>query len=339
VSFSSNFGTLSSLSQGGFFKGYFVSPLTASNVSLKVVYNTGYNSITGYSSTFTIYPSSGIYDIRKINENFNQTDAYKLLATQPILYEKIQLLDNFIGQIVGNSNSDPNTLGIETFEKIANFVSNNEDIDYCNLNQLKSLLDSINTTYQDFNYQYPPSFRRLVDILSVKHKKLFGQLNQYQGNFNSKGYVNSPTYGLNKGNQLDFHTTELSAGSAVYPNYIIAYEKFGSIYTVANTNLTNLGSYRRVSTTNISAYSLSSYDATWGWGLVLPQNADITQYYEFYRFIPGIQGSLLQKFIDFDNPNNTLLITNSSYNDFITTGGIMDNILLYSLYTGLEVLS
>ena len=340
--FYSDFGPLSSLEQGGFFKGLFVSPVTANNVALVAVLSTTDNvQLTGYSSTFTVFSSSGEYNLRKVNEDFDQTEAFKSLAFQPVLYDKTQFFDGFLGQIVGNVNSDPNTLGIEVYEKIANFLSNNDDIDYCNLNQLKSLLDSINATYQDFNYQYPPSLRRLTDMLSVKHKNLFGQLNQYQSNFNDKGFTNSSTYGLNKGSFLDITTTIVSGGSAVYPTNIIAYEKFSQEYTIVNTNLTN-ATYYLSATNSLSAFALSSINNTWGWDLVLPtgvSGVEVSNYYDFYQYKPGVQGSLLQKFIDFDNPNNTLTITNSSYSDYVVKGGIMDNILLYSLYTGLEVLS
>ena len=170
---------------------------------------------------------------------------------------------------------------------------------------------------------------------------LFGQLNQYQSNFNDKGFTNSSTYGLNKGSFLDIRTTIVSGGSAVYPSNIIAYEKFSQVYTLVNTNLTNVTDYLSA-TNSLSAYALSSVNNAWGWDLVLPTGVsgiEVTNYYDFYQYKPGVQGSLLQKFIDFDNPNNTLTITNSSYSDYVVEGGIMDNILLYSLYTGLEVLS
>lgn len=341
VSFYSNFGTLSSLTQGGFFKGYFVSPLTADNVSIKAVFTATGLLLTGYSSTFSIYPSGGAYQLRKINENFNQEAAFYSLATQPVLFDKPMLFEGFLGQITGNSNSDPNTLGIEVFEKISNYVSNVNDVDYSNINQLKALFDMVNSPYQNFNYQYPPSYRRLTDILSVKHKNLFGQLNQYQQNFNNRGFENSPVYGINLGNKLDFFTTVLTAGEGINPNIIVTYEKFSKTYTPINANLIYLNSYQTV-TNGLSTYPLSAVNSSWGWDLVLPgtlTGADVTSYYEFYEFVPGVQGSLLQKFIDFDNPNNTLSITNSSYSSFIETGGIMDNILLHGLYTGLEILS
>lgn len=341
VDFYSNFGSLSSLQQGGFFKGYFISSLSANNVSLLVKLNTGNLQLSGFSNIFSIYPSCGIYDVRKVNENFDQTAAYNSLVYQPILFDQYNFFNNFLGQIVGNANSDPNTLGIEVYEKIANYVANVDDIDYSNLNQLKSLLDNINVSYENFNYEYPPSLRRLADILSVKHKKLFGQRNQYQGNFDSKGYYNSNRYGTNKGTKLDIETTLLSAGPAVEQPFIIAYEKFSSLYTVVNMNLLNLNSYY-TSSPGISTYPLSSINNSWGWNLVLPDNVsgvEVNKYYQFYQFKPTVQGSLLQKFIDFDNPNNTLNITNSGYKNYIEKGGIMDNILLTNLYTNLQVIT
>jgi len=341
INVNSNFGELSSFYEGGFFKGYFTTPLTASDINLIAVLSTIELELTGTSNSFSIYPSGGLYQLRKVNEDFDQTAAYNSLIYQPILIDKQVFFNQFLGQIVGNANSNPNTLGIEVFEKIANYVSNIDDIDYCNLIQLKSLLDTINATYQDFNYEYPPSLRRLTDILSVKHKRLFGQLNQYEQNFDNKGYTNSPKYGLNKGDKLYVDSTILSAGSGVQPSYILAYEKFSETYTPVNTNLLYLTNYLTTAF-SVSTYSLSSYDTSWGWNLVLPigvVGADIETYYDFYQFIPGIEGSLLQKFLDFDNPNNTLTITNSSYNDYIKIGGIMDEILLNNIYTNLEILS
>jgi hypothetical protein len=340
VNFYSNFGSLSTLPQGGFFKGYFSSSLSAENVSLLVKLSTINLELTGFSNLISIYPSCGIYSLRKINEDFDQTAAFNSLVYQPILFDQYNFFNNFLGQIVGNANSDPNTLGIEVYEKIANYISNIDDIDYSNLNQLKSLLDNINVTYENFNYEYPPSLRRLADILSVKHKKLFGQLNQFQGNFNNKGYFNNTQYGVNKGVRLDINTTLLSAGSAVDQPYVVAYEKFSSLYTVVNMNLLNLNYYTTIP--GLSTYPLSGVNNSWGWNLVLPtavSGVDVDSYYEFYQFVPTVQGSLLQKFIDFDNPNNTLSITNSSYSAYVKEGGIMDNILLNNIYTNLQVIT
>ena len=330
VSFQTDFGTLSSLTQGGFFKGYLYCPFIVDNVSIKAIYTDANISLTGYSTIFDINSScGGEYQIRKINEDFDQTKAFKSIGTQPVLFDKSQFFDNFLGQIVGDANSDPNTLGIEVFEKIANYVANINDPDFCNLESLKSLLDLLNVDYQNYNYEYPPSFKRLVDILSVKHKNLFGQTNQYQSNFNSKGYINSDKYGINKGPAYNFSTTTFL--SSVAPFSLITYEKFSKTYNLVSTVIPG-----------ISSYALSAVNSNFGWNLVLPpgvSGADIPKYYEFFSYIPDTENSLLQKFIDFDNKNTTLSITNSGYNEYIKTGGIMDNILLNNLLTNLQIIS
>lgn len=332
ISFSSNFGTLSSLTQGGFFKGYLISYRPTREVRIVVNYNSSGVDVTGFSSPFTIYSLSGQYDVRKINEDFNQAAAFKSLAYQPVMFDKRVFFDQFLGQIVGDNNSDPNTLGIEIYEKIANYVSNVTDSDYCNIDALKSLFDELQVNYQNFDYTYPPSLKRLVDILSVKHKLLFGQKNQYQGNFDDKGFINSDTYGLNKGSFLSFETTKIDP--TISPPYIITYEKFSGIYNTVS---------KMVSPDNPTAiYDLSAVNSNWGWNLVIPPNVsgyDVGKYYEFYEFVPGPQGSILQKFIDFDNSNNTLLQTNSSYTNYIKQGGIVDSLLAQNMLANLQLLS
>jgi len=329
VTFSSNFGTLSSLTQGGFFKGYLISTVSATNICIQAVYTDINLSLTGISNTFNIYNSAGIYNLRKINENYDQTAAYISLATQPVLYDKNVFFYGLLGQIVGNANSDPNTLGILTYEKISNYISNINDPDFCNLESLKALFDMTNVTYQNFNYQFPPSLQRLADILSVKHKNLFGQTNQYQANFNPMGFTDGLRYGVNLKDRLDINTAILSANT--YPGYIVTYEKFSEKYNLVSTN---------VLTYNF--YPLSGINNSWGWNLVLPNGVsglEVDKYYAFYNYKPKVEGSLLQKFIDFDNPNNTLTITNSSYKDYVVDGGIMDNVLLQNLFTNLNLLT
>ena len=329
VNFHSDFGTLSSLTQGGFFKGYLYSRIVIEDVIIKAVYTDVNLNLTAYSTVFHINSSCGEYEIRKVNENFDQANAFKTLGTQPVLTDKPQFFDNFLGQIVGNADSDPNTLGIEIYEKVANYVANINDPDYCNIDSLKALLDEVNSTYQNFNYNYPASFKRLVDILSVKHKNLFGQANQFQGNFDPKGFTNSTQYGLNRGTMYDFATAQFQPGTQPY--FILTYEKFSRKYNLVSTAIPEK-----------NLYNLYDVDNSYGWNLVLPPGVsgmDVTKYYEFYEYIPGAEGSQLQKFIDFDNKNNTLLKTNSSYESYTERGGIMDNVLLHNLLTNLQVIS
>lgn len=339
--FFSNFGELSSQTYGGFFKGFFNTSVSATNARIRAIYN-GVYSLTGFSSPFNIYPSEGIYNIRKINEDNDQAESYKLLAFQQILQDKLNFFNTFLGQIVGDKNSDPNTLGIKIFEKIANYVSNNNDVIYSNLPQLISMLRSIGDTYIQYNVQFPPSLQRLVDVLSIPLSYQKGGRNQYSSNFDTKGYVTNNVYGKNKGDKLNFFTSILYRNeSPTYYKQIVAYEKFSKIYTVLSPLIPDAQNVTYIDPVTKS-YPLSTYSSDWGWGLILPNNinnVDIPKYYDFYEYNNVVDGALIQKFIDFDNHNNTYLDQPVTYFDYAKTGGIIDNIITHHLLTNTGIIS
>ena len=105
---------------------------------------------------------------------------------------------------------------------------------------------------------------------------------------------------------------------------------------------TNILSATDVNYTSHNAYPLSAYNRSWGWGLVMPNNItgiDINKYYQFYDFIDTIEGSYLQKFIDFDNANNTYLNSLTSYNQYIDKWGVAEKVISHNLYTNLGLIS
>lgn len=341
ANFYSSFGDLSGEQYGGFFKGYLNTGLTGLDVKIRAIYNSTV-SLTGYSNTFNIYPDTGIYDIRKINENIDQESQFESLTFQQILQDNNSFFKDFLGQIVGNSTSDPNTLGIEVYEKISNFVSNNSDIIYSNLNQFMSMLDNINVEYDKHNIQYPPSLQRLVDIFSIPLSYQRGGKNKYSFNFNDKGYTNSNKYGLNKGSKIDFSTGILYRN--INPSYyksIVIHEKFSNTYFIASPLIPDARNIVYLDNT-LKSYSLSAYNADWGWGLVLPNdytNDDIPKYYDFYEYVDVVDNSLLQKFIDLDNTNNSYLNDYTSFSQYAGKGGIIDNILIHTLYSNTDIIS
>ena len=92
----------------------------------------------------------------------------------------------------------------------------------------------------------------------------------------------------------------------------------------------------------VNTYPLSTYNSTWGWGLVLPagiEGIDITDYYQFYDFDSTTEGSLLQKFVDFDNIENTYITSLTSDEDYSRKWGEMENIISHNLYTNLNLIS
>jgi hypothetical protein len=87
--------------------------------------------------------------VEKLGKNFDQAATFKSYILQESLFDKHELLDNFLGQIVGDYQSEPETLGKTIYEKIANFISNTSDPETCNVSALRSLFQQYGL---DFNY-------------------------------------------------------------------------------------------------------------------------------------------------------------------------------------------
>lgn len=337
--FTTNFGELTSNSGGGYLKAYFRTAQTGTNVRVRLIFEDNLNGLvlSGYSTPFNILPSQGEFDIRKINEDNNQSQNFKDLRYQDILLDKPILFDDFLGQIVGSSEGSVETLGIKDYEKTANFVSNTADPEFANLKSLTNLFNELNIPFESYPQQFPPSLSRIIDIISIGLSRQIGGSNQYQLNFNDKGYTGKTVFGKNKGDLLNVESTLLYTGDKSHN--IVALEKFSEEYTLLNTNILSATNIDYIDT---NTYALSSYNNTWGWGLILPNDVDgidIKDYYEFYEFNDTIEGSLLQKFIDFDNINNTYLTDTTSFAEYSDKWGIAESVISHNLYTNLSLIS
>ena len=332
-----NYGDLTASSGGGYLKGIIQTSVADTDLRLQVNYTSGGVTVSGTSTPFDVYPAEPIYDIRKIGEDNNQAQNYKALATQPVLQREPIFMDQLLGQIVGDNNSYPETLGIKLHEKVSNYVANINDPDYANVNSLNSLVNQLSMTLDEYNQQFPPSLSRLIDILSVSVSRQLGSKNQFQGNYDTKGYISKEFYGKNRGDLLPIETTLLETGAN--SKNILAYEKFSNQYKLVNTNIL---SATDIDYTSHNAYPLSAYNRSWGWGLIMPNTItgiDINKYYKFYDFIDTVEGSYLQKFIDFDNQNNTYLTSLTSYNQYIDKWGVAEKVISHNLYTNLGLIS
>lgn len=331
---STNMSDISSTG-GGYIKGYVVASESVKNCRLRLIYKSQVGSfnktLTAFSDTFDIHPTTGVYDVRKVNEDNNQTQNYKDLIYQEVLLNNPSFFDNLLGQSVGSNNDSAETLGIKIHEKTANFVSNTTDPDYCNIRALVSIFKSLDIDFEDYNQQFPPSLARLLDILSVSTSRQTVKKNQFQLNFDDRGFTSKTIFGKNKGDYLALEDTVLYTGEQ--SKYILAYEKFSESYTLVSTNIL---SAVNVDFKSSNSYALSSYNDTWGWGLVLPPNTsglDISSFYDFYDYNNTIEGTIINDFIDYTNSNCTYLQTISSYDDLIKKDGIADNLLQYNLYS------
>lgn len=337
ASFYSNLGSLSGLTTGGFFKGYMIAEIPTLTENLFLSANCVVNSVslTGTSDTFNIYPSGGYYNIAKRGEDIDFKEQFKSIAFQPLFLDKKILFDDFLGSIFGNISSVQSSVGKTTYEKIKNFVDNNTVIDYSNLDQLVAtleLLNENNTSLKTPNAITPGEVNRLINLLSINHSRLFGTKNQFNENFKSFGYLDNESYGSNLGEEVSIYYT-VTAGTD-----IVAFEKFSGSYKLLNTYLPLCATTATISAGN--TYNLSEYNDTWGWGLVLPADGygiNMSNYYLFYKHIPTINGTIADGVINFNDINNTLSFTNSSYQAWAQEDGIISNILSHQIYKGLNL--
>ena len=288
--------------------------------------------IEGTSNLFSIYDSGPV--IVKKNEDFDQASAFKSYVLQESLFDKPVLWDQFLGQIVGNADSEPESLGKAIYERIANFVSNNTDPDTCTLYALQSLFKQYGLDFTTFVTSFPPKLRRAVDLLSINKTVLYGSPNLYTSNFglSTQGY----NLGKNLGSEIP-----ISNGTFIAGKPIVAYEKFSEKYLlIINTVVPETEGRAAVIG---QPYPLSGINSNWGWNLVTASVSQsglaIEPYYIFYEFVPYIVEKQVDSVIDFESPNTTLVATNSSYDAWVKFGGIMDRILSRSMYEGLGITS
>lgn len=332
-----NFGSLSSLELGGFWKGYIVpqdNSLTE-NVYLSAVIDIGGIEVSGISNTFNIYPSGGYYNVAKHGEDVDFENIFKEIAIQPLFLDKKVLFNDFLGSIFGNINSLQDTIGKVTYEKITNFVNNNAVLDFSNINQLLGIFQSLkfeDLKFSSINFNIPKELKRLIDLLSINHSRLYGSQNKFKENFKSFGYFNNNLYGKNLGEEITINHI-ISAGQD-----IVAFEKFGGIYSLLNTYLPLCASSISLSTN--TTYALSSYNSTWGWNLTVPSGPveiNLPNYYLFYKYQPGIDETIIGSIINFEDNNTTLSFNTSSYKDWSKENGIISNIISQKLYYKLKL--
>jgi PKD repeat protein len=311
--------------------------------------------ITGESAEFYIYPKEGHYNIRKTNEDHDQSKLTRSYALQPWLNSNHNLWNNFIGTIIGDLSAGPDTLGKHLHEKIGNFVANNNDVDDCNIDALYSLCDMYDIEIQKYNLAFPPSFKRLLDILSIKHKRLFGDNIKIDDVFDMYENYTDPDNRVNLGDEIDATTYMLTPDIP-----IVAYESFSRSFSkvvvgpalsgefsdaghIIKTGVD--GNYVAPGTGDYMQYPLREYSPFWRWPLVVPKEKDnyisgldILSYYRFFNYNTSTSADIVENVINWDDDQTTLTYdTGFSMNEWAKDTGIADNIIEHKLREGLDL--
>lgn len=267
--------------------------------------------LTGQSELFNIDSFYG-YDFRKFNESWDATTQIRNYALNENLYSNYNLFVNYIGTMIGGLETSANSIARRIFEKIANFVPNNADADVCGVNQLYSLANSVDVPIDDYNFTYPSELQRLMDILSIDHKKIWGSRCKCSSNYRGAwGYCSNcgHKHDSNRGNALDTDTYIVSSNIPFLAEY-----KFDRDYYEKITPKTSGGTLYNVS----SAYLLN--DPT---------------YYCFYEYIPTICNIQVEGVISWDDEYTTLSENVSGIDEWYGNNQIVEKIINYSLHKGL----
>jgi len=302
----------------------------------KYYYNTRTKTVSGQSATFNIYPVSGAYGLAKINEDFDAIGTIRSYVLQESLYNKNILFNDFLGPIVGDEKDSVNSLGKRIYEKIANFVLNNSDLNSNELQALQSMESVVGVDLENFNFPFPPDMQRLVNLFSTKLSYFRGYPNQFSSNYDKKQTISNPNYGRNLGNQLSWASSIVPTSGKV-----VLYEKFGEVYSEGK--LENYGVLQTAFLSgDVQFVKLSDVNDSWGWPLVLGEGVsgtEVARYYSVYEYKEGSDQTFYNNLIDWKNEQTTVSENTSSYFAWFGEDQIIDNFINYQLSVGLGLLS
>ena len=304
------------------------------------------STLTGVAS-FTCYPKN-YYEIYKHNEDINYQQVFEELRFQEILLDKNILFTDFLGTIFGDVSSNYEVLGKKLWEKVFNFPSNNNDIDFCDINSLiglSELVDDPGLVFDRSLAQSPALVERIISNLSVSYNNLRGTKNKFEENFDPAGRTTRAKYGKNLGEKLDSLTYELTGGTD-----IVAYEKFSETYTRLNTfqPLCALSGAAFTTSGNTNTYMLSDYStygvgtsgaAYWGWPLMLPGSftiTDVNKFYDFYSLSAVYDNTIIGGLVDYDNGLTTLSY-DTPLSSLIGQDNIFDIMVRNTLFSSLSL--
>ena len=293
-------------------------------------------TLTGVAS-LCCFPRN-YYDLYKHNEDFDFERTIKDLRFQEILINENIFFTDFLGSIFGSVSSSHTLLGKTVYEKIFNFIQNNNDLDFCDVNSLINLANMVNQPGLVFNrsqFEGIPQIKRTIDLLSTSYNKFRGTKNKFNENFASRGHIDKETFGKNISSaEINTYTYVITAGTP-----IVAKEKFGGAYTKLNTyQPLSTVVLRDGSTTQYSLSEITSLSA-WGWPLTLPTTYDIgtvNRYYSFHEYNSHIEGTIVGGIIDFVNPQ-TGVGFDTPLSSLEGKNNIFDRILTNTLFSSLSL--
>jgi hypothetical protein len=267
--------------------------------------------LTGSSDIFTI-ENIGQYDIRKFNESWDATTQIRNYALPEHLYNNTSLFQDYIGTMIGGLETSANSIARRTYERIANYVANHSDIDTANVDQVYGLAEKLNGPIDEYNIHYPMEMKRLLDIISIPHKTLWGDRCRCASNFKTHneycvtcGHIHAG----NRGDAIDTATYTVSVNTPFLAEYRFNRDN----YEIINPSISST-----------SLYSIAS-----GYLLNAPTE------YCYYQYNPTPCLVQNEGVISWDDEYTTLNESMSSLNEWYGKGQLIEKMLTYWIRQGL----
>ena len=115
------------------------------------------------------------FKIRKHNDSWHVTDRMKYTTDVTPFKENTNFFNRYIDAALGGERVHGSySVARKLYERIANAVPNIHDVDECGIAELCSIGVSQDVPMDIFIPHYPEELKRLMDLFSVSHEKLWG---------------------------------------------------------------------------------------------------------------------------------------------------------------------
>jgi hypothetical protein len=267
-------------------------------------------TITGNSGPFNIDTIQN-YDIRKFNESWDATTQIRDYALPEHLYNDYNLFVNYIGTMIGGLETSANSIARKVYERIANYVPNHSDVDTCNIHQLYALAQEIDVPTDNYDFQFPMDLKRIMDIVSVGQRKLWGGRCTCNLNFKSAYGICencNHNHASNRGNVLDTSTYVTTANVPFIAEYKFSRNRYELINPLSSNDVFTIS----------ERYLLND-----------PQD------YCYYEYIPTFCNVQNEGIISWDDEYTTLDEHVSSLEMWYNPNETVEKMLSYYIHEGL----
>jgi hypothetical protein len=285
----------------------------SSNINLPIIVN-----LRGSSTLFELKSFNDAYELRRENDSWDMSAQIKSYVIPEYQREFVNLWDDLIGSIVGDSVSDYQTIGRQFYEKIANFVLNHSDIDLSNIDQVYSQFKSLALDYDNYDFKYPADLKHWMNILSIVFERLRGSKCKCNRNFKTlerakydKCAICGNVHDSNMGDMI-INPVMVTNETVIIRDLFNSHDGFDIFHPPIDGDYTQLEDY--------------------GYRSPFFEN------YEIYEYIPTVGDNIQSAgFINMSDPNNSIQLSGVDLDDWWGDGGYVEQIFTHTLFDGLGV--